>query len=811
MKNDKLSFLFLMLFLSMVFIHVPLSSVRTSRDTINIATEHTSHINAADSTTKIRVNVIADEAVEKDDPDTNFYINNHKGGLWVGYGPIDGITRSWLMFNISHLPLDIDIISASLSVYLNDEAATTDLPIAVHYSDLTNWTESTLTWNTQPSFNPTPSDVYDSGVSPDMFVKGNWYSWDITNDIVASLAGDKAFSLVIKQVDESSTDATWKYFMDKDYYAYNASYIEIEYTIPAASGITVDGASTSPQIDYIQNDAPSLAWQSNVDQDNYDLEVWNNEYFNDTLLMHSGISDAVTVSDAWTANNSRPFGVAKEMKYQMKFMSDILPRSGLIDKLLLGARHDGTAIFENLDIYMVNTRNDSALTNDFAGNYDGSSPINVLHRTEYTAVAKDGFLEFDIENTFFLDSQQNLIIEFRFTNNIGDLLDARIDYNSNGSDAYSWGPGSIVDDQANYVHGRLHVLDIIYASEPVMQVTTGFANFFPFGADSGHEGRMQFKYNASLFGETGFVDRLFFRTTTVGNPIFTDFTLKLVETPVLGPLNATDFSLNYGGVTPTTMISADVYVIPNHDGVLTIDLPDTFNYTGTHDLLIEMTWSDRIGASLAVYREIGKGGYRAYNVTYSSTHYMSQDISCLALDVAFTHPETSIVYSGSPFVNDTTYYLRVRTMNDVGIWSAWTGLAFTYAVLTSSPSWSALSYTNPAYTGATATFSIHVEYILGVNQVLLEIAGNNNTMTESGGTYTYDWVPSTVGNYTFTIYMESSIGTWSTTSGDIEVLQSTTTTTTTTPAGTTIPSSYLLIIAIAVIVVIIIVVLKRRK
>jgi hypothetical protein len=99
--------------------------------------------------------------------------------------------------------------------------------------------------------------------------------------------------------------------------------------------------------------------------------------------------------------------------------------------------------------------------------------------------------------------------------------------------------------------------------------------------------------------------------------------------------------------------------------------------------------------------------------------------------------------------------------------------------------------------------SINVTYFLGIDTVLIEYGGSNYTMVGAGGTYTYAWTPTAVGNVTYTIYMQSEIGTWSTASGVFEVL----------PASIFPPGDYMLYIIIgagAVVLVVVLVVLKKR-
>jgi hypothetical protein len=63
----------------------------------------------------------------------------------------------------------------------------------------------------------------------------------------------------------------------------------------------------------------------------------------------------------------------------------------------------------------------------------------------------------------------------------------------------------------------------------------------------------------------------------------------------------------------------------------------------------------------------------------------------------------------------------------------------------------------------------------GIQMVLLEIEGSNQTMTNlGGGTWCYiGWTPSSVGTYLYTIYIQDNVGNWQTISGSIQIFTTT--------------------------------------
>ena len=101
------------------------------------------------------------------------------------------------------------------------------------------------------------------------------------------------------------------------------------------------------------------------------------------------------------------------------------------------------------------------------------------------------------------------------------------------------------------------------------------------------------------------------------------------------------------------------------------------------------------------------------------------------------------------------------------------------------------------------TVSIDVTYLLGVESVLFEFDGTNHSMSAAGDTWSYTWTPDDHGNFTYAVYMNSSINTWSSTSGIIEIEEPT----------SLLPDDYMLLIiagAAVIVLILVIVLLKKR-
>jgi hypothetical protein len=765
------------------------------------------------STEHVTVSVLEDESVTSNHPDANWNSSTYGGGIWVGYDSPSGsnYARAWLKYDLTFIPKEIGIVNVKINFYCDQEwSAGADLPVGIYYSDNDTWSETTITWNTQPDFDTSPADIIDSPAGSGMFVVGNWYSWDVTQAFTTSLNEDKLLTLVLKQVNETDTTPTWTYFVEKEFNVFKASYLSIEYTTPESTNLSVDGYSSAPMINYIQNSTPDLGWTMSGDgagdyQRDYALEVNSNQYFNGTELWSVDHTDTVTVYDSSGGGNPRPFGTADEFRYQMKYDQSMLLTSGVVDKLHFESTvSSGTIIFENLLILMVSSDVAGNLTNNFAANYGSGTPVVVLNRSSYSASILNYYFTIDVENTFFLNQRRHLIIELRFTNNIGTLALTPITYDVGGSVAYIYGPGASEATTADYTLTRAHSLKVDVMSDEAQPTPGTITNSYPFATDNGHSGIIQWKYNQSLISKTGVIDRIFIPVSQFsGDVVYEGLKVYLAETPVLGPLSHTNFASNYGGVTPTLVLDRNQYTFRNIGGSLVLDVDNTFYYYGVHDLIIEMRWDNKINGTCYAYRELGTGGYRAYNLTFSSLPDAGNDTRTYDMVLDFVHDVNSVEYAGTPLVNTTTYYWRVKTCDSIGIWSEWTSSSFRYEVLTSTPEFDTpIVAPSPAFVGNPVSVSLNVTYFLGIGGVWLEMNGVNHSMVAAGDTYSYTWTPASAGNITYSIYMESNIGTWSSTDGYVVVVS---------PGLTIDPTILLLVIGAGLVAVVIIVVLVRSR
>ena len=167
-------------------------------------------------------------------------------------------------------------------------------------------------------------------------------------------------------------------------------------------------------------------------------------------------------------------------------------------------------------------------------------------------------------------------------------------------------------------------------------------------------------------------------------------------------------------------------------------------------------WTYKIGG--AVYSSPAVVGGRLYVGSYDSKVYCLNPTTGALF---YSYPVGGSVYS-SPAVAGGRVYVGC---NDGKVYGPTPPI---YAAVIESA--------NPLELGAMETITISgVTSISGIQTVLLEFEGSNQTMIDlGGGTWCYTtWTPSSAGVYPYKIYIQDNLGFWNTTVGAIQVIDST--------------------------------------
>jgi len=150
--------------------------------------------------------------------------------------------RAWAKFDMNDsIPDNASIISATLRLSCW-RATGPDMDASAHGSTDDTWTESSITWNTQPVFDleldRTPLITGETGV---------WKEWNVTSFVQSQWEDDKVVSFVVKPtVEDSATVKTFS-FDSKEYSSGLAPTLRVEHTGDGGDEAW-DEVSSSPQI-----------------------------------------------------------------------------------------------------------------------------------------------------------------------------------------------------------------------------------------------------------------------------------------------------------------------------------------------------------------------------------------------------------------------------------------------------------------------------------------------------------------------------------------------------------------------------------
>jgi hypothetical protein len=164
---------------------------------------------------------VADAHVNSSSPDTNY---GGEGYMYVSASSEQDFI--YVMFDLSSIPSNANIISAKLSLYLLSTGGEIYWypadTIGAYYCSDNSWTELGITWNNKPSFNEDPTDTWSFSILYNVKV---YKSWNITENVRTALPS-RTLTELIKF--ESKTGDGYAVFHSKE--EANKPKLEVEYS-----------------------------------------------------------------------------------------------------------------------------------------------------------------------------------------------------------------------------------------------------------------------------------------------------------------------------------------------------------------------------------------------------------------------------------------------------------------------------------------------------------------------------------------------------------------------------------------------------
>ena len=204
--------------------------------------------------------------------------------------------RIFIKFDLSSLPINIDITSAKLYLYMYSSTAHTRT-LAVHEVSDNSWGETTITWNNKPSYDATATTTTSIGTS------SGWKYFTITSDVEdAYNAASQTLSECIKDNSETTGVPTVPSSITKQFYT--EEYVPSSYrpylqvTYEAKYAVIIAGAwnATSNYV-HFWNDATFL----------YDILVNSYGYTDSTIFFLYADGNTPSISNCNLLGDPRPF------------------------------------------------------------------------------------------------------------------------------------------------------------------------------------------------------------------------------------------------------------------------------------------------------------------------------------------------------------------------------------------------------------------------------------------------------------------------------------------------------------------------
>lgn len=198
------------------------------------------NLSSALGSTTVVLNPIADAYVDSANSGTNY---GSSANLYVGANSVQYFT--YFKFDLSSLPPNANIISATLNAYLYATGGNVywQESIGAYYCSDNSWTEDGITWNNKPSFNPTPTSAW----SFPALTQVGYKPWGVTADAKTAQSSSGILTEVLKFVSKSGDG----YALYRSREGVNPPTLSIEYTLtPILSSFNLQFAANNVKVIY---------------------------------------------------------------------------------------------------------------------------------------------------------------------------------------------------------------------------------------------------------------------------------------------------------------------------------------------------------------------------------------------------------------------------------------------------------------------------------------------------------------------------------------------------------------------------------
>jgi hypothetical protein len=251
---------------------------------------------------------IDDIYIQQDFPDNNTGNNpfmDVRNTLNAGNEPgwaYDALIR----FEAPIIPTNAKNLKATLNIYFDSWNATNSAGRALSlYKIESEWNESAVTWNQQPT--------YSSELSGQSIVLDNpgWMSWNVTNDILGYLQGNPSFYgwKITDETDWGLPDIPVTIFRTKEYGGATIPFLEISYDLATITVQSPNGGEL-----WYKGDTYSITWESSNIGNSIDIILTNTDNPSNSFVIITNLENQGSYS--WTIQENISTGKKYKIKIQ---------------------------------------------------------------------------------------------------------------------------------------------------------------------------------------------------------------------------------------------------------------------------------------------------------------------------------------------------------------------------------------------------------------------------------------------------------------------------------------------------------------